>query len=59
MQVFRDYYGPTQKAFAALAPAGQKALEADLLALLARLDTSGGSSLVIPSEYLEVIVTKR
>jgi SAM-dependent methyltransferase len=59
VQVFRDYYGPTQKAFAALAPAGQKALEADLFALLARLDTSGGSSLVIPSEYLEVIVTKR
>jgi hypothetical protein len=59
VQVFRDYYGPTQKAFAALAPAGQRALEADLLALLARLDTSGGSSLVIPGEYLEVIVTKR
>ena len=58
VQVFRDYYGPTQKAFAALAPAGQKALEAELLALLAKLDTSGGSSLVIPSEYLEVIVTK-
>jgi SAM-dependent methyltransferase len=58
MQVFRDYYGPTQKAFAALPPVGQAALEADLLALLARLDTSGGSSLVVPSEYLEVIVTR-
>jgi len=59
VQVFRDWYGPTQKAFATLAPAGQRALEADLLALLAGLDISGGSSLVIPSEYLEVIVTKR
>jgi len=58
VQVFRDYYGPTQKAFAALPPIGQAALEADLLALLARLDTSGGSSLVVPSEYLEVIVTR-
>ena len=58
VQVFRDYYGPTQKAFAALPPVGQAALEADLLALLARLDTSGGSSLVVPSEYLEVIVTR-
>jgi len=58
VQVFRDWYGPTHKAFAALAPAGQKALEADLLVLLAKHDTSGGSSLVVPSEYLEVIVTK-
>ena len=59
VQVFRDWYGPTQKAFATLAPAGQRALASDLLALLAGLDISGGSSLVIPSEYLEVVVTKR
>ena len=58
VQVFRDYYGPTQKAFAALAPAGQNALEADLLALLGKLNTAGANSLVVPSEYLEVIVTK-
>ena len=58
VQVFRDYYGPTQKAFAALAPAGQEALEADLLALLGKLNTAGPSSLVVPSEYLEIIVTK-
>jgi len=59
VQVFRDYYGPTQKAFTALAPAGQEALERDLLDLLGRLNTAGASSLVVPSEYLEIIVTKR
>jgi ubiquinone/menaquinone biosynthesis C-methylase UbiE len=59
VQVFRDWYGPTQKAFATLAAAGQKALEADLLALLGKHNTAGMSSLVVPSEYLEVIVTKR
>ena len=59
VQVFRDYYGPTQKAFAALAPAGQQTLERDLLDLLGRLNSAGESSLVVPSEYLEVIVTKR
>ena len=59
VQVFRDYYGPTQKAFAALAPAGQQALERDLLDLLGRLNTAGASSLVVPSEYLEIVVTKR
>ena len=58
VQVFRDWYGPTHKAFAALSTAGQKALEADLLALLGRLNTAGPGSLVIPSEYLEVVVAR-
>ena len=34
MQVFRDFYGPTHKAFAALDAAGQGALERDIIALL-------------------------
>jgi ubiquinone/menaquinone biosynthesis C-methylase UbiE len=58
MQVFRDYYGPTHKAFAALGEAGAPALERDVLALLATMNTAGASSLVVPSEYLEVVVTK-
>ena len=58
VQVFRDWYGPTHKAFAALSPAGQQALEADLLALLGRLNTAGPDSLVVPSEYLEVVVVR-
>jgi ubiquinone/menaquinone biosynthesis C-methylase UbiE len=59
IEVFRTYYGPTHKAFAALDPAGQGALEEDLTALLERLNTGGPRSLVIPGEYLEVVVTKR
>jgi ubiquinone/menaquinone biosynthesis C-methylase UbiE len=58
VQIFRDWYGPTHKAFAALPPAGQQALEADLLALIGKHNTAGPASLVIPSEYLEVVVTK-
>ena len=58
VQVFRDFYGPTHKAFGALSAAGGKALEADLLALLGRLNTAGPGSLVIPSEYLEIVVTR-
>ena len=58
VQVFRDWYGPTHKAFATLSAAGQKALEADLLALLGRLNTAGPGSLVVPSEYLEIVVTR-
>jgi ubiquinone/menaquinone biosynthesis C-methylase UbiE len=59
VQVFRDFYGPTLKAFAALDAAGQRALERDLLALLEEFNTAGASSLVVKSEYLEVVITKR
>ena len=58
VQIFRDWYGPTHKAFGALPAAGQQALEADLLALLGKHNTAGPASLVVPSEYLELVVTK-
>ena len=59
MEVFKTYYGPLLKAFAALAPPAQQALHDDIMALMARMNRSGDSTLVLPSEYLEVIVTKR
>lgn len=57
LEIFRNYYGPTHKAFAALDTAGQAALQADILDLLARLNRGGKDSLIVPSEYLEAIVT--
>ena len=59
IQIFRDFYGPTHKAFAALDATGQSALEKDITALLNRCNTAGAASLVVPSEYLEVVITKR
>lgn len=59
IQVFRDFYGPTNRAFAALDPNGQQALDRDLHALLDRFNVAGEHSLVVPSEYLEVVITKR
>jgi SAM-dependent methyltransferase len=59
LQVFRDYYGPTHKAFAALDAAGQQALQRDVAALLEQANTGGASSLVVPAEYLEIVITKR
>jgi ubiquinone/menaquinone biosynthesis C-methylase UbiE len=59
IQIFRDFYGPTHKAFAALDAAGQKALEKDITALLDRLNTAGAASLVVPGEYLEVVIEKK
>jgi ubiquinone/menaquinone biosynthesis C-methylase UbiE len=59
LQVFREFYGPTHKAFAALDGAGQQALARDIAALLEQMNTAGADSLVVPSEYLEVVITKR
>ncbi len=59
IEIFKTWYGPLVKAFAALEPTAQSALEADLMALIARFDRSGGTSMVVPSEYLEVIITRR
>ena len=59
IDVFRTYYGPTHKAFAALDGEGQHRLHADLLKLLASHNVGGPSSLVVPGEYLEVVIRRR
>ena len=58
LEIFRTYYGPVLKAFAALPAAGQAALEADIRDLIARFNRSNDSTMVVPSEYLEVVVTR-
>jgi SAM-dependent methyltransferase len=58
LHIFRDFYGPTLKAFAALDALKQAALERDITALLERLNVAGKSSLVVPGEYLEVVLVK-
>src|SRR6266571_8747972 len=47
LDVFRTFYGPVHKAFAALDPDGQSALQGDLLDLLRRLNRAGKSTLVV------------
>lgn len=59
LDIFRTYYGPTHRAFAALDAAGQAALQADLLELLNRLNRGGKDTLIVPSEYLEAVVTRK
>jgi SAM-dependent methyltransferase len=59
LDVFRTFYGPVHKAFAALDPDRQAALEADLIELLQSLDKGGAAAgLVVPGEYLETVITK-
>jgi ubiquinone/menaquinone biosynthesis C-methylase UbiE len=59
VEVFKTYYGPTLKAFAALDEVKQKALKGDLHALIARTNTAADGTMVVPSEYLEVVIAKR
>ena len=59
MEVFRTFYGPVNRAFLALDTPRQDELERDILNLLARFDRGGAGGLVVPSEYLEVVVTRR
>ncbi len=59
IEVFRTYYGPMNKTFGALDAGKQAAFTEDLLTLMERSNRSGDSTLVLPSEYLEVVIVKR
>jgi ubiquinone/menaquinone biosynthesis C-methylase UbiE len=59
LEVFRTYYGPMVKTFGALDAEKQSALTQELLQLMAAGNRSGDSTLVLPSEYLEVVITRR
>jgi SAM-dependent methyltransferase len=58
LEVFKTYYGPILKAFATLEPADRSSLERDILALIKEFNVSGDSSMVVPSEYLEVVISR-
>jgi SAM-dependent methyltransferase len=57
LDTFRDYYGPTLKAFGALDDEGRASLERELVALAERHDTAVDGTLRVPSDYLEIVVT--
>jgi len=59
LDVFKSFYGPVLKAFAALDAAKGESLHNDLHALIVRMNRADDGTMVVPSEYLEVVVTKR
>lgn len=59
IEVFRSFYGPVHKLYAALDAERQVSLTKDLTALLERLNMGGANSLVVPSEYLEAVIVKK
>ena len=56
VDVFRDWYGPVHKAFAALPPAGQTAFEQELIALIDEMNLVADGPMLVPGRYLEVVV---
>jgi ubiquinone/menaquinone biosynthesis C-methylase UbiE len=56
---FKTYYGPMLKAFGALDAEKQKTLNADLIALIESLNIAKDGTMVVPSEYLEVVIVKK
>lgn len=59
LEIFRTYYGPVLKTFAALEPLAQVSLERELLDLIRQFNRSGDGSMVVPSEYLEAVIVRR
>lgn len=54
VEFFREYYGPTNRAFAALDDAGRDALRADLVELWTRNNVATDGTTYVESEYVEV-----
>ena len=59
LDVFRNYYGPTLKAFAALDETNQRRLADDILQLIGSMNRAEDGTMVLPSEYLEIVIVKR
>jgi hypothetical protein len=56
---FRENYGPTNRAFAALTPADQEAFHADLVVLWTAQNQSGDANrTVVDAEYLQVVAIR-
>ena len=58
VEFFRTFYGPVHKAFLALEPEGQAALEADLHATIAKFNTATDGTMRVPAQYAEIVITK-
>ena len=59
LDVFRTFYGPMLKAFSALETPQQNRLERDMYDLIARMNRAEDGTMIVPSEYLEVVIMKR
>lgn len=59
LDTFRTYYGPVQKAFNAVGATREEALAADLIRLVQQFNRADDGAMVLPSEYLEIVIRTR
>ena len=59
IDIFKSYYGPVLKAFEMLDAQKRDELTADLKTLIARFNVAGDGTMVVPSQYLQVVIVKR
>ena len=59
LDTFRTYYGPMHKAFGAVGAAQQESLAADLIRLAQQFNRASDGAMVVPGEYLEVVIRTR
>ena len=59
LEIFRNYYGPMLKAFEALDETGRQGLRNDLMALIGRMNRADDGTMVVPSEYLQIVMVKK
>jgi len=59
LEVFRTYYGPVNKTYAALDAGRQAELTRDILALIERDNRADDGTMVLPAEYLEVVIERK
>lgn len=59
IEVFATYYGPMVKAVAALGEEKREALLADINELIDGLNRAEDGTMIVPGEYLEVVIVRR
>ncbi len=59
LEVLQTQLGPTRETFRALGPAVRENLAGDVVDLIGRFNRSGDGTMVVPSDYLEVVMTRR
>jgi SAM-dependent methyltransferase len=59
LEMLQIHLGPTREAFKRLDPVQRESLEGDLADLIGRFNRSGDGTMVVPSDYLEVVAVRR
>jgi ubiquinone/menaquinone biosynthesis C-methylase UbiE len=59
LELLREYLGPTRETFRALEPEQQESLTRDVEELVGQFNRSGDGTMIVPSDYVEVVAVLR